>query len=56
MKRKTISGVDAISPQVFTLETLIVLSNKDVSVWIPVKNGLCLGPCHPGYLSEIGGA
>ena len=25
-------GVDAISPQVFTLETLIVLNNKDVSV------------------------
>lgn len=33
-----------------------VLNNKDVSVWMPVKNGLCLGPCHPGYLSEIRGA
>ena len=55
-EKETISGVDAISPQVFTLETLIVLNNKDVSVWMPVKNGLCLGPCLPGYLSEIGGA
>lgn len=45
-EKETISGVDAISPQVFTLETLIVLNN----------NGLCLGPCLPGYLSETGGA
>ena len=49
-KRQIISGVAAISPQVFTLETLIVLNNKDVSVWMPVKNGLFLGPCLPGYL------
>lgn len=40
-------GVDAISPQVFTLETLIVLNNKDICEGLC---GVCLLPHFHGHL------